>query len=479
VVDGKLGVRAAPGPWAILWPALVALTLALLDGWLRAGQDVPVPTGAAGILALTARLVAWGLATVAVVRGLERFVWHDWMRRRTGRPAARLLAQLSATVVVAAFVGLVCVLEFRLPLAGLLTTSGLLIAIIGFALRNIISDLFTGIAFGIDGPFRLGDWIEVEGTVGQVTEINWRATTLVTREDKTVVVPNSALAVHTVVNYSAPRSEWRDQLELVLPYEVTADRAERLLRSAVAQVRELRGVGRPSEARVGALTEQGVLWRLRYWVPDYPSRSRLRHAVHRALLRNLELAGIRVPRPALDVMERPGDGADPASADRRFLRGVDLLAVLSDAELDAVEAALIPHEVPAERPVVRQGEPGASLFVVREGVLDVRVADEDGSTTHVDQLGPGSFFGELSLVTGAPRSATVVPTVDSVVLEVPRSALEPLLRARPELAARISETLEERRSNRARVLAEQRNRNGEAPVQEPPLRERIREFFGL
>lgn len=101
----------------------------------------------------------------------------------------------------------------------------------------------------------------------------------------------------------------------------------------------------------------------------------------------------------------------------------------------------------------------------------------DGSERTVAQLTPGSFFGEMSLLTRAPRGASVVPQLDSVVMEIGKELLEPLMAARPELATVMSEYLAERQTTT--VAALERDAGGGRRDRAGELLARIRGFFGL
>ena len=129
--------------------------------------------------------------------------------------------------------------------------------------------------------------------------------------------------------------------------------------------------------------------------------------------------------------------------------------------------------------MVREGEPGSSLFVVIEGVLDVHLALADGRSRKVREVGPGAMFGEYSLLTGAPRSATVTARTASVLLEITKAGLEPVLQRTPELARSISATLAARQAERPLLEAEAGEPAPHSPLDEVGLLRRIRAFFGL
>ena len=252
-------------------------------------------------------------------------------------------------------------LVYDIPVAGFLTTSGIIIAVIGFALRNLISDVFTGIALGLERPLKIGDWIEFDqGEPGRIVEINWRASRLVTADEISVVVPNSQLATAAFRNYSTPQKYWRDKFDIVLPYDVTYRQAERILLSAVAQVPDSANIPRKPDVLIGDYLERGTTWRLRYWVPDYSRLAVTRYEIKRNVLRNLYYAGIEVPHTQMDVFSPRWVAAkeNEEHEDINFLHGIALLSPLTREELEELGRNMRRHLCVAGQPVVHEGEEG-------------------------------------------------------------------------------------------------------------------------
>lgn len=400
----------------------------------------------------------WIFLAVSINDLLRIFVWNGVMRRRRGIPAPKLLTQLVGLALWVTTAVILLAVVYDVPVTGFLTTSGIIIAVIGFALRNLIADVFTGIALGIEQPLRIGDWVQfADETPGKVVEINWRAARLETLEEVSIVVPNSQLATNAFRNFSRPDEYWRDEFEIVLPYDVTYRQAERILLSAVAQVPESANVPRKPDVLISDYTERGTEWRLRYWVPDYPRMAMTRYEVQRNVLRNLYYAGIEVPHGKLDMYtpRRTAARQDEEREDIDFLNGITPLGPLTSEELDELGRKMRRHLCIAGEAVVRQGDEGDSLFVVKEGTLEASIMGDTGLSTVVGRLNPGMFFGEMSLLTGAPRSATVVPSVDSVVFEITHADLEPLMQRRPAMADQLSEVLADRQMRNMRIMSEQ------------------------
>jgi CRP-like cAMP-binding protein len=128
--------------------------------------------------------------------------------------------------------------------------------------------------------------------------------------------------------------------------------------------------------------------------------------------------------------------------------------------------------------LVRQGEAGQSLYLLAEGALDVTVAPPEGPPIALDRLLPGAVFGEMSLLTGQPRSATVVAATDGEVYEIDKGHLDPILRERPSLAEALGAVMAERQARNA-----ERRRAADLPAQPAPSRDdlmgRLRAFFKL
>src|SRR5689334_14966062 len=183
--------------------------------------------------------------------------------------APRLVSDLArvvffglAGVAVAGFV-------LHLPVTGLLATSGVLIAVLGFALRGILSDVFSGIAINVEHPYRIGDWLQVgTGTgappvTGRVIEVNWRSTRLMTNDGTTVVMPNGLIAASRFVNYSMPEPSYRTSLRVHLDPGIPVERARRILTTALLSVDHLLA-DHASDVIVEGADDSGVSYLLRF-----------------------------------------------------------------------------------------------------------------------------------------------------------------------------------------------------------------------
>lgn len=391
----------------------------------------------------------------------------------------KLLTDLVGTALFVAAVILASQLVLELPATGLIATSSVLIAVLGFALRNIFGDIFSGIALGIEHPYGIGDWIETtEHCAGRVTGISWRATRLLTRDGVTVVVPNSLIAGHRILVYGPDRrGRYRTSLGVSIDAAVPAERVRRVLLAAAMEAgRDVPGFA--PDVVLADFAQGTAQYQIRFHVPDFGQEMVLRDAVALAVQRALRRAGLAVAYPTRGTVVRQFEPGTGDSGRATLLDAIDLFRPFTTEERAALAAAMLPRMVAPGTAIMRLGEQGSSLFLLAEGVLDVRIARPGGGEMPVAKLYPGAVFGEGSMLTGQPRSATILADTEAMVFELQREDIDPVLRARPAVLEGLTAIMVERQTRNQAGL-----RSADAPLPAAPSREdmlaRLRAFFGI
>jgi small-conductance mechanosensitive channel len=178
---------------------------------------------------------------------------------------------------------------------GAAATSGMLIGVLGFSLRNVVADIFAGIALSLEQSYRIGDWIEIgDGPRGRVLGINWRATRIETRDKVHVVVPNGQIARERLTNFSVPQRHYRQRFQIVIDHSVPAETAKRLLTEAAASAQSIVR-DPPPDARLVAYEPSGLAYVVRYWVPGSAQELDCRDAIISAIDRTFREE--RLPPP--------------------------------------------------------------------------------------------------------------------------------------------------------------------------------------
>ena len=376
-------------------------------------------------------------------------------------------------------------------LGGLIATSAVLTAVIGFSLQDTLGNLMGGLALQMERSVRPGDWVRVGDVVGRVLEVRWRQTTLETRNWETVVVPNSVLAKNQFMvlgkRFGEP-VQLRRSIEFNTDYryspaQVITTVEEAMRRTPTAAV----AAEPPPDCVLVDLRGSFYTFRVRYYLTDLnrddPIDSLVRNRIDAALRR----AGIPLTMPAQAVFltsdseeRRQRKARDRDRTREAVLRRVHLFEKLSEEELDALADGLRFSPFSAGESMTRQGTEGHDLYLIHQGRVGVRV-QAGGVETEVAELGPGAFFGERSLMTGEMRSATTVALTDVVCYRLPKAELESILKRRPELADQLAEILARRENE---LDARRQNLNVAAREQRVEsdrrrLVSQIRNFFGL
>jgi small-conductance mechanosensitive channel len=379
--------------------------------------------------------VAW-LAKRAIEVTFRR-AWTGSNEERIPGIAFDILGVLLFLAAVIAIVGFV----FGQPVTGLLATSGILTGVIAFAVRDLIADVFAGIALAIERPIRFGDWVQFDdGTpekTGRVVEMNWRAVRMVTVQGRTIVFPNNALSRREFVNLSLPERFFRSVKKIVVDFNVPAERAADIIMSAI---RATPGVVQSQKPLVliDELSERGTLFSYHFWVPDYPDMFMIERQVVENVLHFLDQAGHGPSYPKLeaDIAWHHVSEIDASMDVPDLLHRVPLFSELSEDE--RIRLANYAKEIRASagETLVAEGKHGTSLFVVLTGLVSA-YKSVNGERHSIGIVEPGKVFGEMAMLTDEPRSATIVAEVDSVLLEIKREALKKIVEDNPGIVEQL------------------------------------------
>ncbi|MBI2222409.1 MAG: mechanosensitive ion channel [Acidobacteria bacterium] len=359
---------------------------------------------------------------------------------RENRMPDRFPGIMQDTILVGLFM-LIATFVFREKIA---TASAVGAVVIGFALQDTLGNAFAGLAIQMEKPFRVGHWITVGGFEGRVAEITWRATKLRTKTGNFVIVPNNIISKEAITNYSEPASPTRLQVEVGASYLAPPAEVKAALQEALANCRRVLKAPAPDVVLVD-FASSAVTYRVRFWVDDFEKDEVTRDEVRTAIYYALHRHGIEIPWPIQVEYSRQEPPADPPErlVERaRILGTAGIFASLSPREHERLAAASRERLFGHGDAIVRQGDAGSSLFVVSSGKAVVTV--EPGG--EVATLGPGDYFGEMSLLTGEPRTATVSARGDCRVFEIDAEMFRQVASADPAVLERVGRAAMERRT---------------------------------
>lgn len=470
-------VRKGRSAELLLWLLGLAVLLVLLyfKDPLLSALGLTLDGVTARNVTLAVMTAAWLVGALALGALVDIFVWDFLVARALEGRVPGVLKALGGILIFLITVVCIVGLVFERSVTGFLAGLGAAGFALGLALRHLFADVFTGLAINLDRTFLIGDWIEVDeesgSTAGRIEEIGWRSTHLQMEDQKTVVIPNSYLGIHRITNISRPTLATRFQTEVTLDFSVPVNRAKRVLQASLHSVCDQPGFFHEKEPEVlaGEMTERGLNYILRYWIVPWTgiSPNRARDVVTTSAMEHLRAAGITPAYEKTDVFHRamPTRNWEGNTHEDRveLISRLNLFAMLESEEIEKIADSIERRDYASGEALFQQGDLGDSLFILTEGLLDVAVMmNGSGPPQRVARIPAGEFVGEMSLLTGEPRSATVSAATACVVYEIKGQTVHDLLERRPKIAEKISRVIAERNLRNA----ETRNRLSETSREE-------------
>ena len=431
--------KAAPAEvWEALrfpaWCVAVAVAAALADTFL---PSLAPP-------ALFRHLSAIGLA-LALGRLSVLAFFDAGIARRLGLTTERIFRDIIQGIVYAA-IALLALRWSGVQVTSLLVTSALFTAIIGLALQDTLGNIVAGLTLQVQQPFEVGDWIQLDDgqRAGEVVEINWRAVKILTINREQVTIPNGLLVKRQIVTYTKPTPLTRQTVFVQAPYHIPPERVRAAILATMQDIPEICADPPPVVLTSAFLENATIRYAVCYSITEFRRRETIASLVRDRVWYALDRAAVELPLPMTGIeLRRPASPEvkqqQVVAASEQLLGAVPLLACLSESERMVVaEGMRLLRYAPGET-LVRQGEPGDALFVLEAGTVRIEV---DG--LEVGQMHAPDCFGEMALMTGEPRSATIRAVGEVTVRTIHRDVFCHLLRTNPRLAETFSRVLAER-----------------------------------
>jgi small-conductance mechanosensitive channel/CRP-like cAMP-binding protein len=456
----------------LLFVLMYLILLFAKAGLLAAGQDATYAT--LHLIALIA--LYWAMI------GLFGLFFFDIIGRRFGVP--KIMRDLVITIM-SVLIMVTLLSRSGVNFLGIVATSAVVTAVVGLALQDTLGNLISGIALQVESTISIGDWIRVdEKAIGRVREIRWRSTVIETKNGDLVTIPNGLFSKGVITQFNKDGLENRRWVYFNVHLRHPPNQVQEVVVAALRGTPNVSTVT-PADCIVWSYEESYLKYAVRYrlidYQPDDPTDSEVRKRIWYALHRN----DIEIPYASHNVFLTENTQARKTSrAERERERRLDLVehvaifAPLSPDDRQHLTDRMHHAVFGRGETIMRYGEPGDSLYVLRVGEVSVRLV-ADGLEREVARLQGGDFFGEMSLMTGAPRNATVVATKDAECYVIDRAAMEKILRDNATLAGEIGRLLSQREMKNKIELEGMSAEAASRHADHDKLLERIKAFFGL
>jgi small-conductance mechanosensitive channel/CRP-like cAMP-binding protein len=443
------------------------------------------------------------LAVLLAIRLIDGWLLSRYERKRTPFPLPGILHGFILIVLYLIILFAVFKGALGINVTPFLATSAILTAIIGLALQGVLSNVLAGISLNLTKSFSRGDWVKIGAHEGVVLDTNWRETLILDRASNVIVIPNNTVAAEMIVNFARP--DHKTALTIPLKVSASAPPAAVLdaLRQAAREVPEVIAAPAP-QAYILSYDDLGISYLVKFWVTDFARKDPIMGDVARHIWYKFKREKIDVPvsfgEGIQGVVEAvaAGKGAEAEGPQKeRTYRDLLRSSLLRYQEGDRAGQLLVPEEEVRRlaeavcrrkytrgEVLFRQGEKGESCFIVAEGALKGEVIYEEKGKrfTSEFQVGAGGIFGEMSLFTGLPRTATGVIEAEAELLELTAENFAGLLSRNPQLAEVMAELVSSRNQKNAEFLGKIKELSAkdiEASTSRHSILERLKKLVSL
>jgi small-conductance mechanosensitive channel/CRP-like cAMP-binding protein len=423
----------------------------------------------------------------AAMRALDRLLIVPILSRGGRVPVSRFVHQIINIVISCFAILSFGAWAFGWNIQGFLAGSAVVSIVLGLALQETLGNFFSGLVMQAASPFAIGDWIVCAGVEGRVVDMTWRAVSIHTLEDNYVIIPNGTVAGAQIVNFNTPTTATACSVTVGLHYDHPPVQAIALLKKTAL---ETEGVASKPEPYIflQSFDDSAITYSVKFWITDPPSHAKIETLVRTNIWYRVKEKGFSIPFPMRTVehvqLDKKLEAQAETTARDRYnsIKGLWLFAPLSEDEKlklarGASDLTLAPGQV-----LFRQNDPGDTLYVIRSGDAEVLVDQPDGSQTKVASLPAGNFFGEMSALTGQPRTATIRAAGELTCVVIDKDDLSSIFSADPGMMEKISQLIAERNAHRqAKVqaaAADAAAKQDEVKTEQKSLLGRMLRFFG-
>jgi small-conductance mechanosensitive channel len=386
------------------------------------------------------------LSTAFLLALLDRSVWDAYFEKKRQTPIPHFMRQVVAMFVyLIAMLLVLSVYDAETQLKGLLATSGVAVIVLGFAMQDLFGGIIAGIALQISKPYKVGDWLNIQDKFAEVMEINWRSTRLRTNDGIYLDIPNYQIARSTIINLHYPTQVHAMRLRVGVDYDVPPNRVKDALRRAATSAE---GVlpDPPTKVFVMDFADSAVIYEIKFSMGNHREYNDVCDAIRTNIWYEFKRQQITIPFPirTLHLQRGPKRTGDAQAEARAILRSEALFDCMNDTQLENVLKHAQIHRYGRGERLIREGDASDSMFVMLRGTAAVSVA-RNGTGVKVGVMRQGDCFGEIALLTGEPRSATVRAENDCEVLEIGKPIMAEVLRESPECLTALSDLLAKRK----------------------------------
>ncbi|KAA0258519.1 mechanosensitive ion channel [Deferribacter autotrophicus] len=364
----------------------------------------------------------------------------DYLIHYKGKQIKHILIDIIKLVFLTIFILTILRTVFKVDLITILTPSAILTAIIGLSMKDTIGNLISGLIIQIEKPFDVGDWIKIDDYVGQITEINWRYTKLKTLDNIFLIIPNNNISSGNLLNYNRPEKEMRILLEIGVSYDTPPDKLKSVVKKVLLSSIHV-DKSKDVNVYLKRYNDFSIDYDIAFWIKEYKFTREARDEIYSALWYEFKLAGIEIPFPIRTIINKEPTQIE-SKIDKNLVsdfKKLEIFNTLSETTIENLIRFSNIHTYPENFIIIEENEQGESMFIILDGLVEVFKDNKK-----LSELKSGDFFGEMSLLTGERRSATVVTKSECKIVEISRPVFKVFLEKDKKLMDAVNKIFQQR-----------------------------------
>lgn len=389
--------------------------------------------------------ILWFIVTfiimVAVVR-VVAFLFFDLLLYRKSIKYPRLIRDI--VVIILYVIGILLIVHYVLgiKITVVLASSAILTVVVGFALQDILGDLFSGIALNFEESMRIGDWIKIGDFEGQIDQFRWRSIKLRTVDNVLILIPNSVASKQAGRRFGHEGEFFALRFHLGVSYKNNPDEVIEILKAVLVEVDTVLKQPEP-QILLHAFGDFSVTYEIRYWMNDYSKKGAVESEIRRRAWYAFKRNSIDIPFPTRDVYIKK----EPLP---RFTNDIileklkrnDVLATIDEDQLKSLAEKITIEIYGKGEYIIREDEEGRFFYYIVSGEVEVLKNDNV-----VNVLKSDDYFGEFSLFTGDKTTASIRVTQECQLLRLSSETFRETVKINVNMARKLSEVIALRKAH--------------------------------
>lgn len=378
------------------------------------------------------------ILSFSLIKFIDILINESYYKNKKNLDVPHLIRNI--VVVLAFSVSFLMILKnfFNVNLTSLLTTSAILSAVIGLAVQDTLTTFIAGLVLTSDKSLELGDTVIIKDIVGKVIDTNWRSTKLQKAGGGIVSIPNNLILKEITINY-LKKSNIVITVKASASYDDPPNKVKRLLLQVAHNNSSVLHDPEPFVIITG-FGDSAINYELKACIyEEYLRRSAVETELSTSIWYTFKREGIKIPYSIREILTPNDLKESPPEILTSYFQNVEFFNTLKNEDLQKLQKITKIKTYGKDEFIFLQNDPGDSFFIIKNGKVCIILEGKELACLH-----QGDFFGEMSLLTGNPRNASVKAQEDTVVLVIEKDAFKGLIQKNEDLFNNVLEFLTKR-----------------------------------